>query len=161
ATMTEKASISRQLVLSACVLVALGVGGFLLVRRSTPAFSEAAPTSRTDALTVSATGHRVLQIETEPVRVQALERDIQATGLLSCPADESIKISPRVQGRIRQVFVRVGDHVKTGQTLAILDSADAASAITTARQAENKARLTRSNLERQQRLYKLGTPDVT
>jgi membrane fusion protein, heavy metal efflux system len=165
--MTGKASISRQVLISMSVITALGVGGFLLTRKAEVAANAADPppdhASRgaPPANTVSETGQRVLQIETEPVHAAALEPGIQATGLISFPADQTVKISPRLQGRIRQVLVRVGDHVAAGQMLAVLESVDAAAALTNARQAANKLRLANTSLERQRRLYRLGTPDVS
>jgi cobalt-zinc-cadmium efflux system membrane fusion protein len=159
--MTGKASISRQFVISMGVIVALGAGGFLLTRKAGVAANAADPPSQAPANTISETGRRVLEIGTEPVHAEVLEHSIQATGLISFPADQTVKISPRLQGRIRQVFVGVGDRVAAGQILAVLDSVDAAAVLTNARQAANKLRLAKTNLERQRRLYRLGTPDVT
>ena len=100
-------------------------------------------------------------METAPARLETLAADLQATGIVSYPADQSVKISPRVAGRVRQVFVSVGDHVTAGQTLAMLESVDAAAALTTLRQNENKLRLTRSRWTARSGCIKLGTPDVT
>ena len=152
--------VGRQAVLSLAILGAIGIAGFAMTRQAQNA-PEAASDAHQDAIRVSPTGERVLKLETAPARLETLAADLQATGTVSYPADKSVKISPRVAGRVRQVFVNVGDHVAAGQALATLESADAAAALTTLRQSENKLRLTRSVLERQERLYKLGTSDVT
>ena len=45
--------------------------------------------------------------------------------------------------------------------MAVMDSVDGASAQANVMQSDNKLRLAKSNLERENRLFKLGTPDVT
>lgn len=160
------AGLARQVGMSAAVIAVLAVGWVALTRSRAPAVPE--PDTRATgvarpgaALSVPAAAQRVLQIETAPVRVEAVGGVVRATGVVSFPSDQTVKISPRLQGRIDQVFVHVGDRVAAGQTLAILDSVDAANALATARQAENKLRLARLSRERQERLYRLGTSDVT
>jgi cobalt-zinc-cadmium efflux system membrane fusion protein len=157
----ESANRTRQILLSLAICVVLGVAGFALHRAGRAETRESSPPTDAGAIRVSPTGQRVVKIATETVRLQALPGVIHATGQVAFPADQTVKISPRLAGRIKAVFVRVGDHVTPGQTLALLDSVDAANAITTARQAENKRRLAQTTLERQERLYQLGTPDVT
>lgn len=151
----------RQIGISVAVIAVLGFAGFMLTRkaRSIPNETPAVPLS--DAITISDQGKSIAKIETATVRVETIAGDIKAAGQIVYSADQTVKISPRLQGCVQQVLVRVGDHVTAGQTLAVLDSVDAAAAQTTARQNDNKLRLATTNLERQERLYKLGTPDVT
>ena len=116
---------------------------------------------QSSAVTVSQAGAKAINLETVTARLAPFAADLQATGTISYPADQTVKISPRLSGRVRQVFVRVGDRVTAGQTLALLDS------VGCGRRAEHPPP------ERQQtasgpldtgaheRLYKLGTPDVT
>lgn len=158
----QKASLAYQLALTAAIIVALAVGWRMLVR--SPAHDshpEAAPSSQGQAVFVAESARHILQIRTEPVRAATVVQQIRATGQVAFPADRTVKISPRLPGRIDQVFVSVGDHVAAGQALAVLDSVDAAAALTTSRQAENKLRLAQATLERQERLYRLGTTEVT
>jgi len=153
-------SLRRQLVFSGGILALLGVVAFALNRPSPagPAASHDAPSA---AIAVSDMGSKIADIETALVQKEQIHDDLHATGQVSFSSDQSVKVSPRLQGRVRQVFVRVGDHVAAGQTLAILDSVDAATALTVSRQNENKLRLAQDTLDRQQRLFALGTPDVT
>lgn len=156
-------TIKRQLWSTFTVLVILAVVGLFVVRSghsenndaNAPAPSPSAP------IAVSQIGRETVQIKTVPVKLESLDNKLQSTGLVSYPADQTVKISPRLQGRVRQVFVNVGDHIAVGQVLAILDSVDAATAQTTAMQAQNKLSLAKITLDRQQQLYKLGTPEVT
>jgi RND family efflux transporter MFP subunit len=159
--MPTKTPLSRQIVLSLGIVAALGGVGFVLSRQSSSETHAAAPAVSTESVEVSGIGQKVVQVETSPVQAETQATDLHATGQILFSSDQTVKISPRLSGRVRQVFVRVGDHVTAGQTLALLDSIDAAAAQNTARQNDNKLRLASSTLERTERLYKLGTPDVT
>jgi RND family efflux transporter MFP subunit len=87
--------------------------------------------------------------------------NIRSTGTVH--ARESAAVSAQVAGRIRQVLVRAGDSVRTGQTLVVLDDADlrasAAQAKAAVAVAENEevaagsdARLAASTLARYRQL---------
>ena len=157
---TRKTPLPRQVMISAGIAGALAGIGLLLTYRPKEAPAATPPTGAAD-IHVSSLGADVLRIETAPARREIVANPLTATGVLSYPSDRTVKISPRVQGRVRQVYARVGDHVQAGQTLAVLESVDAATALTASRQSENKLRLAKSNLERQERLFHLGTPEVT
>jgi len=144
------------------VVVAVSVGCLLLVLGHTPdSHADAPAVQSTDTVSVSSVGENVVRVQTEPVRLEALQSKIDVTGTVSFPSDESVKISPRLQGRVRQVYVREGDYVKVGQPLALLDSVDAATAQTTYVQNENLLQLAKIALDRNETLYHLGTPEVT
>ena len=159
--MPEKSTLPRQILISLGIVAVLGGVGLALSRQRGSETHAAAPAGSTESVSVSGIGQKVVRIETAPVEAEKPNVDLQATGQILFSSDQTVKISPRLTGRVRQVFVRVGDHVVTGQTLALLDSVDAAAAQNTARQNDNKLRLAASTLERTERLYKLGTPDVT
>ena len=159
-----RAPMGRQLGIAGAISVAAVLTIFVLGRR--PAASDAPPPpaagdATTDAVTVTAQGKHELQIRTEPARTASPGTTLTTTGIVSLPADRQTVVSPRLSGRIRQVFVRVGDHVKAGQVLATMDSVDAANAQTTAVENADKYRLAQSELDRQENLYRLGTPEVT
>ncbi len=156
-----RASLKRQITMSIGVAAALSLVGFALTRTAGSQQHEKAPPSLDEAVSVSNGGERITEMETAKVIEETLSADIHATGQVLYPSDQTVKISPRLQGRIKGVFVRVGDHVTAGQTLALLESVDAATAQTTARQNENKLRLAKLTLDRQVGLYRLGTPEVT
>jgi membrane fusion protein, heavy metal efflux system len=159
--MNAKPNMARQLVISLVILGTFVLIAFTLTRHGKSDEATAAPAQSNATVEVSPVGQNVVQILTAPVRTGTLSRDIEATGLVSYPADQTVKISPRLQGRVREVLVKVGDHVTAGQTLAIMDSVDAANAQTTMAQNDNRLRLAKITLERNQRLYRLGTPEVT
>lgn len=57
---------------------------------------------------------------TEPVRVQAMAREIEALGTSS--ASESVTITPRVTGRVQRINFREGEAVSRGQVLVELEA---------------------------------------
>lgn len=155
--------LTRQIGITIPVVMALGLGGLLIVRSGhTDTGRPAAPAASPNApVAVSEAGRQAVQIQTAPVRLSALEGRLQTTGLVSYPSDQNVAISPRLQGRVRAVYVSVGDHVTAGQPLALLDSTDAATAQTTFRENQNKLRLAAITLQRNQTLLHLGTTEVT
>jgi len=151
----------KQVLLSLGILAALVAAGVALVKTSHKEEPAAAAATDHNTVTVSNEGKQLADIKTAVAEMADVQGRLDTTGMLSYPSDRTVKIAPRLQGRVRQVFVRVGDHVNKGQSLAILDSVDAATAQTTALQNDNKMRLATRTLERYQRLQQLGTPDVT
>jgi len=142
------------------VLFVTAVGLFLL--GGGPKKVEAAQDKQQNsAISVSKEGKEIADIKTAAAVSGSLNQIIKTTGLVLFPQDSTVKISPRVQGRVRLVLVKTGDTVHVGDTLAVLESADAAAALNAVRQADTRVELTRNNLERQQKLYQLGTSDVT
>jgi membrane fusion protein, heavy metal efflux system len=159
--MKAHSSRSYQLFVSLAILGVLIVAGFVLVRSGHDETKAPEPTPDPNVVQVSSSGKKTVNIETQPAAMSSIQDILQTTGQLSFPSDQTIKIAPRLQGRVAEVFVHVGDHVAAGQSLAVLESIDAATAQNAAFQADNKLKLARLTLERFQRLQRLGTPDVT
>ncbi len=134
---------------AATVAIAALVIVWLVIAGRGPSGHAGAEQRRKDTVSVSDAGKRLLQIRTDVVRLQAFEGTVQATGQVCFPLDETVHISPRLQGRVRQVLVQVGDRVTKGQTLAVMDSVDAVSAEANVMQSDNKMRLAKRNVERE------------
>jgi cobalt-zinc-cadmium efflux system membrane fusion protein len=154
----------RQARIAVPIVLVLSIASILITRNGNSAAKQTsqAPAADTSVITMSTTGQRALQIQTTPVRLESLEGTLKMTGLISYPTDQTVKISPRVQGgRVNQVFVEVGDHVAAGETIAKIESADAAAALATENQNIGNLRLTKATLEHTQQQFRLGTPEVT
>src|SRR5579862_4403329 len=119
--MKQNGRMLQQVIISVCVLLVLGALGAILLRQPRSE-AQSAPAANASEVNVSASGRDLLNLQTALVQSRSLDNNLLATGLVSYPADQTVKISPRVAGRIRSVFVRVGDAVAPGQTLAILES---------------------------------------
>lgn len=159
--MNDRSPLIRQIAFSIPVLVLFVAALFLLGGKPAISDEKPKPANPTDQVTVSKEGAKITDIELMTVKPMALEQDVRVTGQVLYPPDTTVKISPRLQGRVKQVLVRVGDPVAADQTLAILDSVDAATARTSASQNENLLRLAETNFEKAQRQFDLGTPEVT
>jgi cobalt-zinc-cadmium efflux system membrane fusion protein len=140
--------------LGVTVVVAMNVRGAAKPDGGTNAAS-------TDTVAVSQIGQSVVRIQTAPVQLTALDDKVAATGLVTYPADSSVKIAPRLTGRVRQIFVQVGDHVAAGQPVAVIESPDASGARATETQNEANLRLAQDALQRVEAQFRLGTPEVT
>jgi RND family efflux transporter MFP subunit len=160
-TVKDKTLITRQLLLSGLIVGLFALVCVLMSGKAHSASQDVPAPASTASVTVSPEGAKAADIEVAAVRSQALQDTIHTSGQILYSPDLTIKISPRLQGRVKQVCVRVGDHVTAGQMLAVLDSVDAATARTTAQQNENKLRLAKSSLDRAERQFRLGTPEVT
>ena len=159
--MKIRASIVRQFIFSIPAVVVFIIAFFMLTGKPQAAPDKPKSSNSTDVVSVTPEGAKASNIEVTPVVAESLEQDIRVTGQVLYSPDSTVKISPRLQGRVKEVFVKVGDRVSEGEILAVLDSVDAATARTGANQNENLLRLAQKNLEKAQRQFTLGTPEVT
>jgi len=126
------------------------------------------PSPTNDDSTDSATPNEGLQVELGPddlkkAQIQTVHVDIQETastlrvpGVVNPDEYHEVHVTPLVGGVIRQVPVVLGDHVRRGQSMAVIFSSDLADAETgyLAMLAELEA--DHKKLERTQNLVKLG-----
>jgi len=147
---------------AAAVLVA-AAGGFTIARYTAdtpaapsteaaakPGEAEAAPS---DTLAMSAEMVKNTGVTTETVNPGGLAAEIvtQAT-VAPSPTGEAI-VTARAGGAVTRVFKRLGDPVRRGETLAIVESRDAAQIAADRTAAAAKAQLAQSNLARERYLY--------
>lgn len=97
------------------------------------------------------------EIETAGIQVEALKEQSLAdqaalTATIRGNRDRVAHIAPRVAARITQVSVKLGDDVKPGQTLALLDSMELGEAQSAYRQAQSQFALAKADLERDEKL---------
>lgn len=144
---------------AAAVLVA-AAGGFTVARctadapapteTAKPDAAEAAPS---DTLAMSAEMIGGTGVETETVNAGGLAAEIvsQAT-VAPSPTGEAI-VTARAGGAVTRVFKRLGDPVRRGEALAIVESRDAAQIAADRTAAAAKATLAQRNLARERYLY--------
>ncbi|MCF6237145.1 MAG: efflux RND transporter periplasmic adaptor subunit [Gammaproteobacteria bacterium] len=78
----------------------------------------------TSAAELSDSQRRMAGIETLTVKRQSLGRAITAPGVAILNAYRTTKITPRISAQVMKRHVRLGDHVKKGQTLVTLSSVE-------------------------------------
>lgn len=145
---------------AAAVLVA-GLGGFSLARCTTTtpkieaatAQPEAKP-AETDAVEMSADAIAASGIQTETVSAGGLAAEIIATAtVMPAPNGEAL-VTARAGGAITRVFKRLGDPVRAGEPIAIVESRDAAAIVADRSTASAKLVLAQKALARERYLYR-------
>jgi cobalt-zinc-cadmium efflux system membrane fusion protein len=149
---------------SAAVLVA-AVGGFSVARLTAPTVSapaaqeaakdappksEAAPNS----VAMTAEAIKAAGIETETVNAGGLGAEIVAQGTVTAAPSGEAMVTARAAGAVIRVFKRLGDTVRAGEPLAIVESRDAAQIASERTVANARAELARKNLERERYLVR-------
>lgn len=124
---------SRALLIAAgcLVVILLMFAAYLLGRRSAPSPAKDGTATQGGA-TPSVTTLTGVQLDdgakasigmkTAPVEIRAIARTLKVTGAIQAPPDSRAFIGSRVEGKIADVYVNVGDSVKAGQVLATVQS---------------------------------------
>jgi cobalt-zinc-cadmium efflux system membrane fusion protein len=86
------------------------------------------------------------------VGTRNLAGELETTGQVGLDEDRVAHVGPRVAGRLASVSARLGDQVRAGQTLAVIDSTELAQAKADYLQARAQEDLARSTYEREERL---------
>jgi len=121
-------------------------------------------------ISLTAEQAKTLGIQTVAARGGSFDTGLAVTGSVQPNPASVVTISSRVPGKLRLVAANVGDRVRGGQTLAVVESAEIAEAqgvFTTAdsnvfamtaalRQAQERTRIARRQLAQQQELARAG-----
>lgn len=92
-------------------------------------------------------------IETAAVERRNLAALLETTGEVGYEEDRIAHVAPRVPGRVHRVPVSLGDEIRTGQVLAVLDSVELGQSKAAFLAARTRETLARQNFERERRLY--------
>lgn len=97
-----------------------------------PPSSQAAPAVAT-SVTLPAGKLKVAGVRTEPARTEVLPVEVGVPGRIDANTDRRVEIRPRASGVVREVPALLGQRVKKGDVLVVLDSPDIGSARLTLR----------------------------
>ena len=97
---------------------------------------------------------QLTSVKVEPVGEREFPLEKEAIGSIDFNEELSVQVFTPYPGRIINLFARVGDEVKKGQTLFTIDSPDLLTAESTLISAAGVAQLTTRNLARLTELYK-------
>ena len=92
------------------------------------------------------------EITTAPVQGGTLSRHLMAPGTITPDTDRIARVPARVVGTVAEMLKRLGDPVKKGEVVAVLDSREVADAKSEYLTAMVQSDLQKVNFERQQRL---------
>ncbi|MBI5476672.1 MAG: efflux RND transporter periplasmic adaptor subunit [Ignavibacteriales bacterium] len=116
-------------------------------------------TEQTEIVKLSAESIKQIKLETEIVKLKSF------TGYLSVPAkvitnqDNEAQVGSLIQGRVHQIFVKVGDYVKAGQTLLTVEGLDVGAIKAGFLKAKATLDYSKATFERQKKLFddKIGS----
>ena len=158
ATPLGRAFLWGGIVLGVILMLLLVTGGFGLFGKGVAAAAGDEPMVRQ--------GNRIIVPEHSPLRERLAVAPARAEGTAeklvlpgiveSDPAATAVVLSP-VAGRVLEIKVALGDRVRRGQVLAVIDSPDLAQAFDDNDRAADALQLADKNLERQEGQVKLGT----
>lgn len=94
-----------------------------------------------------------LTLRTAPVERRRLSALLETTGEVGYQEDRIAHVAPRVPGRVQRVPVSLGDEVRRGQVLAVLDSVELGQAKAAYRTARTREELAHLEYDRERRLY--------
>ena len=110
--------------------------------------------SEETAVTLTPDEVRTAGIQVTALTLQKLSGQVRVTAMIEANQDALAHIAPRVAGRIVRVQANLGDVVKAGQALAVLDSIDLGDARSAYRTAQTELSLARANFNRLDGLYR-------
>jgi cobalt-zinc-cadmium efflux system membrane fusion protein len=117
------------------------------------------------AAPVLRSGNRVIVPEGSPVRsalaiapvaIKTIRRGLVLPAVVEADPGRTVKVLPPVAGRVVTLKVQLGERVKKGQDLLVLDSGDLAQAFSDDEKARTLLKLTKEALDRQIGLEKIG-----
>jgi len=152
-----------QLVVIAVIAVVLIAMVLFVKSRNKPTSegAEAANALNPNQVLVTEAAQEAVQLETAKVTMEAGARVVRTNGTVHFSPYSTINVSPRLVGKVRSVFVKIGDHVVPGQPLMDMSSSDAANAVDTSRDADEQLKLNTYALDVARKQFKMGTPEVT
>src|SRR5215510_7147883 len=96
------------------------------------------------------------KLTVEPVAEQQIQRTLVLPAVVEADPSRLVKVLPPLAGRITQLKVQLGERVKEGQGLAVLDSPDLGTAYADHERAQVLLELARKNRDRARDLAKIG-----
>ena len=144
---------------AALAVVLAAAGGFGLAKCTSKPVAPAAEAAKTaDAksepgLAMTAEAIHGAGVIVEPVKSGGLAAEVLSQGsVVAAPGGEAV-LTARASGTVTRIFKRLGDSVRKGEALAVLESRDAAQISADRATAGAKETLARRNLVREKSLY--------
>jgi cobalt-zinc-cadmium efflux system membrane fusion protein len=104
------------------------------------------------ALTLTTEEAERAGIKVEEAKPQAVGATVVVTATIRPDQDRIVHVAPRIEGRITGAPARLGDRVRAGQTLALLDSVEVGEAHAAWAQAQSELRIAETDFKRAETL---------
>ena len=146
---------------AAAILIA-GVGGFGLAKLTAGGSGGAAPSEHAEGeheegepgeLEMGVEAIRAAGIQVQPVSTGGFAGEILAQGVVAATPGGEAVLTARAAGAVTQIFKRLGDPVRAGEALAIVESREAAQIAADRAVASARANLAQTTLARERRLF--------
>ncbi|MDV6330750.1 efflux RND transporter periplasmic adaptor subunit [Asticcacaulis sp. 201] len=148
------------LYISAAVLIAGGLG--YGVAKWTAPKSTVSPVAQPDddhapeTIALSDADAQKTGIDLETVQSGGLAGEILAQGTITAGPEGQAVLTARADGTVTRLYKRLGDPVKAGETVALVESREAAQILADRQSAEARADLARKTVQRERRLFDQG-----
>jgi cobalt-zinc-cadmium efflux system membrane fusion protein len=100
--------------------------------------SRGADQAKPSSITLSESKFNEAKITTEPAWLDRIATEVGVVGMIDANADRRVEIRPRASGIVREVRAVLGQHVKRGDSLVILDSPEIGTARLNLRQRQRE-----------------------
>ena len=151
----------KKLYAGAALALVLAVGaGFGIARLTTPSAPIEAPADKevppSDALAMTAEAIRASQIGIAAAASGELDAAIPASASVEATPDAEAVLTARAAGTVTRIFKRIGDPVRAGETLALVESRDASAIAADRAAAGARVTLAQKQLARERSLLAQG-----
>lgn len=146
----------RPFAISLLIAMALAACGKETASNASPADNASAAhaaSADSAALTLTQEEKQATGIRVAPLQEQEVHDQIAVTATIQANQNRLARIAPRVSGKVVKALVNLGDQVKAGQPLALIDSVDAGEAQSAYTQAVAEQALAKAATERADKLY--------
>jgi len=121
-----------------------------LVRRLT------GETVRAGDVTVTTEAMELAEIRLAAAGTRVVAEKLPVSGTIEAGGNGIVKVTPRVAGKVVSLSAMVGDAVRAGQTLGMIESTEMSQVQASYRQATARVAVAENNLQRQRKLAQLG-----
>ena len=146
---------------AAIALVAAAALGFGAARLSQPALPQPesetqAPAAPNDNVAISQQAITSSQIGLAPATAGELDAAVAASATVEATPDAEAVLTARAPGTVTRIFKRIGDPIRAGETLALVESRDASSIAADQAAAAARVNLASRQLARERNLLSQG-----
>lgn len=136
---------------------ALGFGAARMTEAPPPAAeAEADAKAPSDAIAITPQGITASQIKVAPAASGELDATILASATVEATPDAEAVLTARAPGTVTRIFKRIGDPIRTGETLALVESRDASQIASERQAAAARVALARQQAARERGLVAQG-----
>src|SRR5580698_3623928 len=125
------------------MFIALGISALFLISACSPKADVNPPTPSVTASNVKLTPEQRRNLRLYKVAQSTYRKTVEATGVVDFDNDQATSVLAPFSGPVSRLLVSLGEHVKQGQPLAVVDSPDFAAAISAYRKAISTAQTAR------------------